>query len=530
MKSFKSIIKGFSIGCIALFFASCNLDETPIDFYGSESYWKTETHFTNYMIGLRSDLRKRSWFRTFELGEARAGSIKTGVSFGGESLSYGTLANLAMHVGDPGVTGWGDIYGRITNVNLFIQRTEETSVLPEDKKKELLAQAYGMRAMWYFDLYRTYGSCPLQLIAKVANGVVVPEELYEGRAEASVVMTQIKTDLQKSLEYFGNNNSFARQKSTWSKATTEALAADVYLWTAKVTTLDDKANPADIDVAKKHLLSLTQNYGLELLPNFADVYNAETSKKGHDEVIMAIRYAEGESTNSAGSFVYNWITSRFNDAWLYEDGRPTTNDTLKVISSGQLRIEYKNQMFLNFDKEDSRRDATFLSVYDKKTNELAGIVLRKNLGLFNSTKNERIYCGDEIWYRLSWVYLALAEVENFQGGDPAKYINMVRQRAYGVNWDETKHAYKNSDFTTNELAILKEKDKEFICEGQRWYDLRRMTLTKGGKHLVFTPEGNVESNIPLLDEATEAYKVLLPIEVNMLNKDPKLTQTPGWDK
>lgn len=47
------------------------------------------------------------------------------------------------------------------------------------------------------------------------------------------------------------------------------------------------------------------------------------------------------------------------------------------------------------------------------------------------------------------------------------------------------YGYKNSDYTTNELAILHEKDKEFIQEGQRWWDIRRMTLTKGGKHLVF---------------------------------------------
>ncbi|MFG5857334.1 RagB/SusD family nutrient uptake outer membrane protein [Dysgonomonas sp. Shenzhen-Wh21] len=529
MESIKSIIKGLTIGIVSLFFfSSCDLDEAPIDFYGSESYWKTETHFTNYMIGLRSDLRKRSFFHIFDLGEARGGSIKTGTSIGGESLSYGVLANQSLHTGQTGITGWGDIYGRITNVNLFIQRTEETNVLTDDKKKKLLAQAYGIRAFWYFDLYRAYGSCPLQLTAKVVNGIVVPEELYEGRADASKVMQQIKGDLKKSLDNFGDDVSFDRQKSTWSKAATEALAADVYLWTAKVSTLDDTANPADIDIAKTHLLSLTKNYGLDLLPTFTDIYNADPTKKGHTEAIMAIRYSEGEAGNSMGSFVYNWTTSQFNDAWLYEDGRVTSNDTLQVLSSGQLRVEYKKQMFLNYDKEDARRDATFLSVYKKDTKELAGLILRKNLGIYNKDKNQRIYCGDELWYRLAWVYLALAEVENFQGGDPAKYINIVRKRAYGDKWNESKYGYVNADFTTNELAILKEKDKEFVCEGQRWWDVRRMTLTKGGKHLVFVPEGNVESSEPILNETTEAHKVLYPIETNMLNKDPLLTQTPGY--
>ena len=66
-----------------------------------------------------------------------------------------------------------------------------------------------------------------------------------------------------------------------------------------------------------------------------------------------------------------------------------------------------------------------------------------------------------------------------------KYINLVRKRAYAKNWDENVYAYKAADFTQNELAILHEKDKEFVQEGQRWCDVLLLTLTKGGKHLFF---------------------------------------------
>ena len=56
----------------------------------------------------------------------------------------------------------------------------------------------------------------------------------------------------------------------------------------------------------------------------------------------------------------------------------------------------------------------------------------------------------------------------------------------------------------------------------------RMTLTKGGKHLVFCKEGSIGTTEPILSEA-ESYKVLWPIETEMLNKDPKLVQTPGYE-
>ncbi|MCS2373040.1 RagB/SusD family nutrient uptake outer membrane protein [Bacteroides fragilis] len=59
-----------------------------------------------------------------------------------------------------------------------------------------------------------------------------------------------------------------------------------------------------------------------------------------------------------------------------------------------------------------------------------------------------------------------------------------------------------------------------------------MTLTKGGKHLVFCKEANLKNNgVPILNEATESHKeVLWPIEQNMLDKDPSIKQTPGYEE
>ena len=54
----------------------------------------------------------------------------------------------------------------------------------------------------------------------------------------------------------------------------------------------------------------------------------------------------------------------------------------------------------------------------------------------------------------------MAEVSNGLGEPCADYINQVRKRAYGKHYEE--HSYKESDFATNELAILHERDKEFV--------------------------------------------------------------------
>ena len=141
------------------------------------------------------------------------------------------------------------------------------------------------------------------------------------------------------------------------------------------------------------------------------------------------------------------------------------------------------------------------------------------------------FCGDFPYFRLSWCYLALAEIANMEGDNAAvvSNINKVRERAYGSEWNVATYGYTAGDFTQNELAILREKDKEFIQEGHRWWDVRRMTLTKGGKALVFCPEGNIDSTNPLLTDA-EAYKLLWPLDKTLLSKDPALKQTPGYDQ
>ena len=114
-------------------------------------------------------------------------------------------------------------------------------------------------------------------------------------------------------------------------------------------------------------------------------------------------------------------------------------------------------------------------------------------------------------------------------GDVVKYINLVRQRAYGADWDPAVYGYTAGDFTQNELAIFDEKNKEFVQEGQRWWGLLRMTITKGGDPLVFCKEGSLKKDLPILNKATEAHKVLWPINTGVMSNDETILQTPGYE-
>ena len=548
----KTINKFLTIGVVALSAASCSLDLGPVDYYGSQNYWKSEANVIGYVDGLHKSLRDFTFDHTILLGEIRSGIYVDGVAYDGMTTSYGDHRMHNMSFTKPGITNFDNIFGRITNCNLLIARAPEAN-MDENKRNYCLAVAHGMRALYYFDLYRVWGGVPLRLGVEVIDGELDPTKLTMPRSTPKAIMTQIKEDLKKSIELFGNQTGFnvlgRGNKCYWNKAATLCLAAEVYMWNAKVACGDQPAEPNDINTAIAYLEDVKDHYNLDLESKFGDVFDAK--KKCGKEVIFAVCYKEGEATNSNFSWTYNTGTGSATTNGFREDGTPW-NDPLQIVglSGTNMSMAYCLDMWhqydycdgkkLDYDGIDSRKRATFIAQmrYDEENNfYLYGIHTQKNIGYING-QGVRISCGDYILYRLPWVYLSLAEAYNFRdngGNSCADMINKVRARAYGANWDEAKHAYKGGSFTENEYTILAEKDKEFIQEGQRWWDLRRMTEEKGGsylQHFVFKDKASHPTNSGLivsqLNEGN-AYKVLYPLDETMLSKDTSLDQNQGYE-
>lgn len=513
---------------------SCNdwLELGPIDSFGSQNYFKNEAQVVAYVDGIHKHLRDLTFQHTIFFGEVRGGVYTVGSSSDGMTMSYSDQVNQNFDHSKTGVSNFGDIYGKITNLNLLISRAPNVD-MDENKRNTCLAIAHGLRAFYYFDLYRIFGGVPLRLDTKVIDGILDPIQLYVGRATPKEVMTQIKADITESLRLFGSNTSLnplnRGNKVYWNKAATECLAAEVYLWNAKVTCYDNVAVPADMAIAKQHLQNVMSNYGLSMLSDFAKVHDAKN--KANAEIIFAVHYAEGEATNSNGNWTYSLDTGSAKN-YFREDGTPW-NDPLGLKKGYTMSMEYNQALYKMFDSEDSRLRATFMGNFKKNEDgslELRGVHTVKNVGYINST-GDRIMCGDYVIYRLPWVYLSLAEIANYEGDDDnvEKYINLVRERGYGANWNKDVYGYTAGDFTQNEMAIFEEKTKEFVQEGQRWWDMLRMTYTKGGDALVFRGEATFDGE-PLLDKATEAHKVLWPINTGVLNNDTTIFQTPGYGK
>ena len=507
-----------------LLVSSCDmLDLSPEDYYGSGNFWNTTAQVDGYMLGLHKILRDDHG-SLYLLGEARGGTAGLGNSIlGTTNINSSPIKDNRLTKDAAGISNWNGYYSRIMQVNIFISEVEKgCKFLSESDRNYYLGQAYGIRAHFYFMLYRTYGGVPIINTAEVLQGVANAQDLYKPRATPKETLDFIKEDIIKSDQYFGTDFTIKRTKSLWSKPATLMLKANIYLWSAKVTTGNQTPSANDLQTAKDALSPLIGRF--TLLPKFSDIFSV--SNKGNNETIFAIRFLEGEATSFTNEFVYQ--SYGFVNL-VYSNQGKLMGDTLNLQSTGNYRHTYKFELFERYDQDDQRRDATFLDFYTKDndgniTNK--GVAFRKALGRINAT-GIRIYDSDIPVYRYSEVLLLMAEIENKSGNDPSPYINEIRKRAYGENYNETVHGYTNKGFAANELAILSERDMEFVWEGKRWFDVCRMT-DASGRPLVFSGEVSYGTTYPILNFDTEVHKLLWPVDVNTLNVDPTLEQTPGY--
>ncbi len=524
MNKIKYLIAGI---IVTLLCNSCDsLDLSPEDWYGSGNFWNNKAQVEGYMIGLHSNLRTK-YDMFFRLGETRGGIHRSGTSSVNTSLDLSSPEKTnAFTSTNTGISSWFGLYANIMQVNHFIQKVEEEcTFLTSSERAFYLGQAYGLRALYYSMLYKTYGGVPLIKTVTVLDGKINAEKLYTKRSSAEETLSFIKEDLKKSEDNFGSDYTYT--PITWSKYATLMLKADVYLWSAKVSTDDHNANESDLQTAKDALSQLLGKFSLQ--KDFSSIY----TQKGNNEIIFAIRFLDQEATNFGNNFVYSHAL--FVGQAYGRDDQIINTDTLNLKSTGFLRHEYKYGLFKSYDETDSRRDATFMDYKMKNSEGVTtdyGLSMKKLIGSINSDNN-RIFDSDVIVFRYAETLLMLAEIENKLGNNTSvkQYMDQIRSRAYGANFSDDK-AFVPGSYGENELAILKERDKEFVGEGKRWFDVVRMQDTNG-KSLVFSVNANYKHLDSDFDQAVlsedKAYMILWPIDVSTLNNDPQLVNNPGYE-
>jgi len=473
--------------------ASCekSVDLTPTSVITANSFWKSADDARGAMIGLHGRFRNTTNEHLFVMGEMRS-EIMTSATSG--TVGFDKYYNHTLTIANPGPS-WLTFYETINQANLILKYVPEISFPVEADKNRILAQAHTMRAFLYFCMVKTWGGVPIRTEPTESYD---PATIQIARSSVEDVFTLIKTDLDKALQLYPDNN-FPTGRSLWSKPAANVLKGDVYLWTGKVLnggTSDFTTALAALNDAK------TANAGL--LPNYSDIF--AYTNKGNHEVLFAVNYDVIESAHNY--FMYMYI----NDGGLAVS--PETRTVIGTVGSGNTGnsiMQISKTVRDQFLPEDQRRLGTFYEIYNTSNVFVSSITMKGRGVVDNGTRH---FKNDVIIYRYAELLLLIAEAKNALDQDPSNELNEVRKRAYGE--DYVNHVFVNGSKAANDEAILKERLLELATEGKRWWDLIRFD--------------QVFEKVPALQgRSAEKHLLLFPIGNSLRSLEPLVDENPGWN-
>ncbi len=492
----KALLKKFLYSFIAVLSVSgCteNLTLSPISQITNASFWKSKDESLGALNGMYVRIRTQMTSNMFMWGEGRSEIWVQNFGFD-PSINFHVFTNNMSRVNAG--PDWTAMYSVIHDANLILKYVPAIDFVNDAEKNDILAQAYAMRAFTYFTMTKTWGD--LILVDEPTEGFD-PSTIYKERSPQTEVFQLIKSDLENAISLF-SGDAYPTGRNRWSKPAVNALKADVFLWTAK------KLNGGDADLnTSLSAIAQIEASDVALLPDFREVFNF--GNKGNKEIIMAIRFEEGESPTRA---VYGGMTALAAPTFPFTDQE--TIDKILPYSGKDTYWQISSSVTSQFHDDDTRKDATFIEVYQTRdgVTSLMYNLDQKWPGIIAG--GVRVMYDDFILYRYADILLMKAEAKNSLGQDPSDEINAIRKRAYGTNYDA--HVFVSGSQESNDEVILQERLFELLHEGKRWWDLLRF--------------GKALEKVPLLAGKNEQF-LLFPIAENILSLEPLVKQNPGYE-
>ena len=439
---------------------------------------------------------------------------------------------------------WNDFYRAINTTNTVIDRAPGANVAVA-LKAQRVAEARFLRAHYYFILVQTFG--PIHLSLKETLDI----QTTATRAPVKDVYDAIVSDLEFAITTLPvRQNDYGRA----SKAAAEHMLSKVLLTRASIPSA---AKPDDYQRAAVLAKSVIANYGLRLLPVFADVF--DQTKQEHSEVVWAVQYTSDLLTNGIGNSGHLYFVME------YDAGH---RGTQRDVANGRPFKRFKPTMYTLdlFDRtKDSRYNASFKQVFlannaatlapGMKLGDTAIFVSPVNVSAaVKATKNYRIIDRAEVLSlgnyryfptltkfldplrpsvqeergsrdfmvaRLAETYLIASEAL-FRSGNITEaltFMNTLRRRAALPGREsamEISASELNMDF------ILDERGRELLGEMDRWFDLVRTG----------TLVDRVRKHNPDAAPNIQAHHILRPIPSDQIDRTEggkaSFPQNPGY--
>jgi len=372
-----------------------------------------------------------------------------------------------------GTTFWNISLQELFACNAAIEGLNKTTSLTDAVKTQLLGEAKFMRALLYFYLVNFYGDVPLVLTTNPNVTRTLP------RSPQQEIYAQTVADLKDAQSLLSNSfldatllkSSPERVRPTKWAAT--ALLARVYLYLSQFADAETEASKI---ITNSSQFSLAPVEGVFLRNSTEAIWQMQPVVKGRntEDGFTLILPSTGPNRNNNPVYLSPQLLNAFEEG----DGRRQTGGWVDSVTGSGTTYFFPAK--------------------------------------YRATTTSGAFTEYLMIFRLAEQYLIRAEaranVNNIQGA--VEDLNEIRTRA------ELPGTIA-SDQPSLLAAILKERQVELFTElGQRWLDLKRT--------------GNVDavmsSVTPLKANGAEwnSYQQLYPIQFSDIQRNPNLTQNPGY--
>ncbi|MEI6946483.1 RagB/SusD family nutrient uptake outer membrane protein [Paraflavisolibacter sp. H34] len=399
---------------------------------------------------------------------------------------------------------WTEHYEGINKANIALERIPAIA-MDEKLKSRLLGEATFLRAFYYFNLVRLYGAVPLLLTDQTKLSV---EELQVPRTPVEEVYAQIIKDLQQAAVLFRSGSAGEPGRATEGAA--KSLLSKVYL------TKRDWAN--SVKLAEE---VIDGPYGYALLDDYAQVF-LPAYKNGKEHIFSA--QIKG-STISTGHLV---TSSDIRSGVPGLKGSYGNQVAFYTVGTDKFFSVYKL-----FTEKDKRKRVSFVTYYTSPTDgkRYATVnapgdsvpFINKNWDPNYATTGQSDANANIL--RFAEVLLIHAEAENELNGPTTKAytsLNRIRKRA---GLDDLTPGLSKDQFRD---SVYLDRRLELVAEYHRFFDLIRQT---GTEVTGVGPEnkGILIKNLKLVGKTNVAPRhYLYAIPQGEIDRNPKLTQNPGW--
>ena len=419
---------------------------------------------------------------------------------------------------------WRRFYATINAANIFLER------IPEVKKQDPryvdqtynldIAQAKALRAFSYFYITRIWGDVPLILSShdgSFENKARDPQDKVLAQAEQDLLEAEPKLpyvydggDPEQTGQYYSQPASTFDQGILMSKQGVWAILANLYAWRG------DYAKVAQYTQKIIDLGTVVDRFGGFRLDGAVFPLDASQATKVFRGSALT------ETRTKIVSVGRNWRSAEFSMSGCIEEytmAEPlVTNRAIPVmyVPKDTLLSIYDESGDTRFGINPVTKAPTtevWFTAYDKKYPLLRKILATNdqptNGGVVTLPVQFATFASALVFSRLDDNGLLLAEARAVLNDKTNAEImlNKVRQR-HGLP------AYNPSKNGSLIDAIFKERRRELIGEGWRWYDIIRYKKIKND---------DVEFN-----KLIASGGIYWPIARTVLANNPLLTQYPHW--